>query len=186
MRRTLPRFLTEAEMIAVATHPDPRTLVGARDRAILGVLCAAGLRVSELCQLLVGDVHDALVFVRRGKFGAQRWVPISRRCQAAIGRYLALQPAGAQEPLFRTHDGQALTRRCVHRIVAEHQVAVGVPTGVHLMRSSAATRWLNRGLSLPRVQAILGHVNIATTALYLGVATDALTAEYQRAVDGAP
>lgn len=146
MVRKLPKYFTEDQMIAIASHPEPRTLLGARDRAILGVLCATGVRASELCQLQVRDVRTALIFVRRGKFGTQRWVAISRRCRLAILRYLALQPAQPGDPLFRTHDGHALTRRLLHKIVTAHQRAVGLSGGVHLLRASAATRWLNRGL----------------------------------------
>lgn len=181
----LPKFFTELEMVAIASHPDQHTLIGCRNRAILGVLCAAALRASEICHLRVRDVRPALLFVRQGKFGFQRWVPISKRCAVAIRRYLALHPAGPDDPLFRSITGQALTRRIIHKIVTAHQKAVGLAGGVHLMRSSAATRWLNRGVNLMTVKTMLGHANIATTAIYLRVATDSMVREYQAALDGA-
>ena len=181
----LPKFFTEDEMVSIASHPERDTLIGARDRAILGVFCAAGLRVSELCHLQVRDVRPALLFVRQAKFGLQRWVPISKRCQLAIQGYLAIHPAQPGDPLFRSVTGNALDRRMVHKIVTYHQRAVGLSGGVHMMRASAATRWLNRGVNLQTVRVMLGHANISTTAIYLGVATDSMVREYQNCLEWA-
>ena len=181
----LPKFFTESEMVAIASNPDRDTLIGARDRAILGVLSAAGLRVSELCYLRVCDVRPALVFVRQAKFGLQRWVPISKRCYLAIQHYLSIHPAQARDPLFRSVTGNALDRRMVHKIVTYHQRCVGLSGGVHKMRSSAATRWLNHGVNLQTVRVMLGHANIGTTAIYLGVATDFMVREYQACLESA-
>lgn len=184
MLRTLPNFLTETQMQALASSPDPRTIQGKRDRAILGLLCASALRASELCQLQVRDLHPALVFVRRGKGGFQRWVPISERCYAAIQAYLAVCPAlRPLDPVFRTLHGQPLTRRYLHKLVTAYQLRLKLPRGVHLLRSSAATRWLNRGLDLQQVRAMLGHADIHTTAIYLGVATDQLQARYKACLE---
>ena len=185
MIRTLPNFYTEAQMQALASSPGIYTRKGLRDRAILGLLCASGLRASELCGLLVSDVKPTLVFVRQGKGGAQRYVPISRRCYVAIRRYLVNHPTGQGGRLFRTLDGKPLGRRLLHKIVTSYSRALGLKGGVHTIRSSAATRWLNLGVGLQTVRAMLGHVSIASTAIYLGVATDQLVREYQRAVERA-
>ena len=83
MNRKLPKFYTEAQMRALASLPTSKTRQGARDRAIIGLLFAAGLRASELCSMQVSDVKPTLVFVRCGKFGAQRWVPITRKTSRA-------------------------------------------------------------------------------------------------------
>lgn len=185
MNRKLPSFYTEPQMIALAKAPECRTRKGLRDRAILGLLCAAGLRASELCNLLVGDVSPVLVFVRRGKFGGQRYVPISRRCYAAIARYLANHPARANEPVFRTLEtNRALTRRLLHKIVTRYSRRLGLVGGVHTIRHGAATRWLNRGMNLQAVRVMLGHTRIATSAIYLGTATDQLVRDYQRCLEG--
>ena len=182
MARLLPKFLSEPQMITLALAPDPTSHEGPRDRAILALLCACGLRASELCDLRVRDVRPDLVFVRAGKFGHQRLVPVSPAAYRAVRAYLAAYPAGADEPLFRTGPRRPLTRRRLHKIVDRYALALRLPRGVHTLRHSAATRWLNRGVNLQSVRAMLGHVNISTTAGYLGVATDALVSEYLRCV----
>ena len=186
MSRRLPSFLTEHQMIALAKAPDPTSLKGIRDRAVLAVLLACGLRASELCQLVPRDVSQSLVFVRHGKFGHQRFVPISQRAHAAVSRYLAAHPAKSGAPLFRTLDGRPLTRRLLHKLVVGYSRSLGLPSGVHLLRHSSATRWLNRGINLQSVRVMLGHVAISTTAIYLGTAAHALVAEYRRCLEQAP
>ena len=93
---------------------------------------------------------------------------------------MAAYPAQRDEPLFRTGPNRPLTRRRLHKIVDRYALALRITRGVHVLRHSAATRWLNRGINLQYVRAMLGHVRITTTAGYLGVATSALVAEYQR------
>jgi site-specific recombinase XerD len=182
--RRLPKFHSEADMIALALAPDPATREGLRDRAALAVLCACGLRASELCSLRVRDVTATLVFVRKGKFNIQRYVPISPAAVRAVRTYLAAYPAAPDEALFRTGPGRPLTRRRLHKLVDRYATALRLPRGVHILRHSAATRWLNRGVNLQFVRAMLGHVRIATTAIYTAVATDALVSEYLRCLAG--
>ena len=142
------------------------------------------MRASELCGLQLRDLKPTLVFVRRGKGGVQRWVPISTRCYAAIQGYLELSPAKPNAPVFRSlPSGRALTRRDLHKIVSSYQLELRLPRGVHILRASAATRWLNRGLDLRDVQVMLGHAHLDTTAIYLGVATDQLVRTYQAALE---
>jgi integrase/recombinase XerD len=174
-------------MRALASSPDAITRKGLRDRAILGVLCGSGLRASEVCDLRVRDVKPALVFVRCGKFGKQRWVPLASNTAAAIRAYLANHPAGLDERLFRTLAGRPLTRRHLHKLVVSYARPLGLEgPAVHTTRHSAATRWLNRGIGVRSCQVALGHESIATTAIYLGVATDALVAEFRQSLEGAP
>jgi len=183
VNRTLPTFYSEPQMLSLARCPNPSTLKGQRDRAILAVLLSSGLRASELCQLQCRDVRPSLVFVRRGKFGAQRFVPLSHRAWLTVSAYLARHPAKPTDPLFRTLAGQPLTRRLLHKIVTGYSRRLGLKGGVHACRHSFATRALNKGMNLQSVRAMLGHVRIATTALYLGIATRALVAEYQRCLE---
>lgn len=180
MIRKLPTFLTESQMVALVRAPDLTSREGPRDRAALAVLCACGLRAGELCGLRVRDVAPDLVFVRAGKFGHQRFVPISPAAYSAVQAYLAAYPADPDEPVFRSGPGRGLTRRRLHKLVDRYALALRLPRGVHTLRSSAATRWLNRGVNLQSVRVMLGHVRITTTAGYLGVATDALVAEHRR------
>jgi integrase/recombinase XerD len=184
--RKLPKYLNEAQMIALVRAPNLFSPEGLRDRAILAMLCATGLRASELCGLMPGDVMPDLVFVRAGKFGHQRYVPISPAAHRALGAYLLRHPAKPGVPLFRTGPGRGLTRRRLHKIVDRYCLALRLPRGVHTLRHSAATRWLNSGINLQFVRAMLGHVRLTTTAVYLGVATDALVAEYRRCLVPTP
>jgi integrase/recombinase XerC len=173
-------------MIALVRAPDLAAPEGMRDRAALAVLCACALRASELCQLQVRDVGRELVFVRRGKFGHQRFVPISPAARRAVAAYLAAYPARADEPLFRTAPGHPMSRRRLHKMIDRYALALKLPRGAHVLRHSAATRWLNRGMALVSVQACLGHARIATTTAYISIATNALVAEYQRVCGAAP
>ena len=186
MSRRLPKFLSEHQMITLALAPDPASLKGVRDRAILAVALACGLRATELCLLTPRDVTPSLVFVRRGKFGHQRFVPISRNAHAAVSRYLAAHPAQPDHPLFRTLDGRPLSRRLLHKLVVGYSRPLGLPSGVHVLRHASATRWLNRGINLQSVRIMLGHVTIATTSIYLSTAAHALVSEYRRCLEQAP
>jgi integrase/recombinase XerD len=183
MARTLPRYLTESQMAKLVLAPDPATLGGLRDRAMLAVLCATGLRASELCDLRVCDVTQTLIFVRAGKGGYQRYVPISSKARAAVQAYLVAHPAQPDEPLFRTGPDQPMTRRRLHKVVSQYERELEMPCGLHLLRHSAATRWLNRGVNIKLVQAMLGHRLLSTTAIYLGVATDAMVREYRQCLE---
>lgn len=180
MIRRLPKFLTEAQMIAIVRAPDPSSPEGLRDRAVLAMFCATAVRASELCALMPGDVTPSLVFVRRGKFGHQRFVPLSPAAFRALQAYLARYPAEPGVPLFRTGPGRGITRRRLHKIVDRYALALRLPRGVHTLRSSAATRFINRGIGINTVRVLLGHARLATTAGYLATATDALVAEYRR------
>jgi integrase/recombinase XerD len=182
-RKRLPSFYSEPEMIALARAPKPVHRKGLRDKAILATLCSSGLRASELCNLERRDASSSLVFVRSGKFGFQRYVPVSQRAWRSIEAYLTNHPAKPGDRLFRTLDGRPLTRRLLHKIVTGYERQVGLKGGVHVVRHAAATRWLNHGVNLQSVRLMLGHVQIATTSIYLNVATEALVAEYRRCLE---
>ena len=179
--RTVPSFYTFSQMVRLCQSPDPYSATGCRDRAILALLCSTGLRASELCGLRGHDFKGDRLFVHRGKFGHQRWVPISQPASRALHRYLVEHPpADRLGPVFRCVNGRGLTRRRLHKIVTGYSRPLGLEGGVHVLRSSAATRWLDQGVSLFHVQQALGHVRIATTARYLGAAVDGLVAAFRR------
>lgn len=174
-------------MAALVRAPDPYSPTGLRDRAMLAVFCACGLRVSELCYLRVSDLRAEAIFVHRGKFGHQRWVPISSRARAAVADYLAVFKAIGDQPVFRSiSSGGRLSRRHVHKIVTGYSRQLKLRGGVHVLRHSAATRWLDRGLNLEEVRVMLGHRLIATTSIYLSLATQSLIRNYRRALEPAP
>ncbi len=183
MHRPLPRYLPEPHMQSLAQAPKSCKPAGLRDRAIILVVQSTGLRASEICGLLVRAVARDYVFVRRGKGGGDRYVPLTAAAYAAVLSYLDAFPAPPGAPLFRTVPNQPLTRRRLHKALAAYQRALGLPTGVHLLRASFATLALDRDVNLRDLQVMLGHQHLATTALYLGVATRGLVRRYRQRFD---
>ena len=181
--RTLPSFYTHPQMVRLCQAPDRSSRIGLRDRALLSLLCSTGLRATELCKLQVLDLYPDRLLVRRGKFGHQRWVPVSPATRRAIDRYFtAHPPQRLASPVIRTQSGGVLSRRHLHKIVVGHARRVGLRGCVHTLRHSAATHWLNSGVSLFSVKALLGHARLSTTAVYCGTAVDGLVAELGRCV----
>jgi integrase/recombinase XerD len=174
-RSSLPRFFTEEQIQKLLALPG----LSPRDRAILEVLVATGLRASELLALVFEDVAPDCVFVRHGKGGRQRFVPLSKRAFEALGPLLArcLTP---DDSVFVNAWGAPLSRRGLHDIVKAHLRASGLKGSCHTLRHSLATNLLNRGLDLRSVQAILGHADLDTTSVYLHCATKRLCDDYQR------
>lgn len=184
--RKLPLVYSEVQMASLVRSPDLYSRTGLRDRAILATLCACALRASELCHLRVRDLRADLLFVRQGKFGFQRWVPISAKARAAIDDYLRYSPVSRDDqPVFRSLSGRQLSRRHLHKLVTKYSRPLKLRGGVHTLRHSAATRMLNRELDLESIRVILGHQNIATTAIYLRLATENLVRNYKRALEPA-
>jgi len=171
----LPGFFTEDQVQILLDLAGLST----RDRAILEVLVATGLRASELLALDAGDVRDDLVHVRHGKGDKARFVPLSARARKAVEPLLD-RCADEHSPVFVNAWGDRLSRRGLHRIVAAHLRKAGLKGSLHTLRHTAATRWINHGVGLRSVQAMLGHSDLSTTAVYLGVATDKLVAEVRR------
>ena len=152
-----------------------------RDSAIVHVLAFAGLRVSELCHLLLEDIEFErnILHVRSGKGDKDREVVLEDRTRAAIDRYLA----------ERTLTGESSSRLfpvgpvTVERIVRRAAQVAGVPRRVtpHMLRHTLATALLSRGCDIRYIQKLLGHASVATTQIYTHVDTNALREAYQRA-----
>jgi integrase/recombinase XerD len=186
----LPKtVLTEAEVRALLSAPG-RDVLGLRDRAILETLYSTGLRRAELCALDLYDLDHAgeLVRVRQGKGGRDRVVPIGEAALAAIRRYLHdARPelvATPKEPaLFVaaiTH--RRLNVKTLNLIVRKHAEAAGIAKRVtpHVLRHTCATDLLRGGADIRHVQAILGHVSVATTQIYTRVAVEDLLQVHRR------
>ncbi len=149
-----------------------------RDRAILELLYASGLRVSELVSLNVADV-DALkqLLHARGKGGRERLVPFGTPARAALAAYLATLPEPARSPaIFMNSRGGRLTRRTVARIVKRHGAR-----HPHLLRHAFATHLLADGADLRVIQELLGHASLATTQRYTHVTIGRLQEAYGKA-----
>jgi len=189
--RRLPGVLGEeavARLLAAPRRDAPR---GLRDAAMLELLYATGIRVSELVGLPVGDTNLNAGFVRvTGKGKKTRLVPLGQAAREAVERYLGeVRPAWARpdEPaLFVTPRGRRMTRQGFWKLLRGYARAAGVrlPAGgvsPHKLRHSFATHLLERGADLRAVQAMLGHADIATTEVYTHVSRARLVEQYRRA-----
>lgn len=191
-QRRLPAVLKQGEarrLLDVAAAADDGDPVACRDRAVLELLYATGIRVGELVALDLDDVDDERRVVRvLGKGGKQRSVPFGAPAAAALEEYrrrgrpaLAREDSGAA--LFLGVRGRRLDPRSVRRIV--HTRLTDVPeaprVGPHGLRHSAATHLLEGGADLRSVQELLGHASLATTQIYTHVTTDRLRAVYRQA-----
>ncbi|MBI4705333.1 MAG: site-specific tyrosine recombinase XerD [Deltaproteobacteria bacterium] len=186
--RRLPRALDLPQVLALLDAPDAGTRRGRRDRAMLHLLYAAGLRVSELVGLRLGDIDLKRGLVRAlGKGQKPRLVPIGQPAMVALEAYLADRAshrhAATSSILFLAPSGRALTRQACWKRLKTHARAAGIRQRVspHKLRHSFATHLLVGGADLRSVQAMLGHADISTTEIYTHVANAELRRAYARA-----
>jgi integrase/recombinase XerD len=186
--RRLPVVLSFDEVIRLLEAPDITRPRGRRDRAMLSMMYAAGLRVSELCALKPADVDRQRGFVSvLGKGQKRRLVPVGEVALADLEAYLAAphpeHRARGPATLFVSSWGKPLSRQAFWKLVLRYARQVGItkPISPHKLRHSFATHLLERGADLRSVQAMLGHANIATTEVYTHVAPDHVRRAHQRA-----
>jgi integrase/recombinase XerD len=186
--RRLPGVLTFEEVVRLLQAPDLTKPRGRRDRAMLSLMYAAGLRVSELCALKTTDLDQRRGFVNvLGKGGKRRLVPVGEVALADVDLYWkGTRPtrAGRAHPaLFLSSWGRPLSRQAFWKLVLGYARKVGItkPISPHKLRHSFATHLLERGADLRSVQALLGHANIATTEIYTHVAPDHVRRAHQKA-----
>ena len=180
--RSLPESLTEAEVEALLNAPDTETALGQRDRAMLEVLYATGLRVSELVALLISQVNLRQGVVRvTGKGNKERLVPLGEEALGWLQDYTdAARPAllhGRQTAaLFPTRRGSAMTRQAFWYLIRRYAGHAGIAKALspHVLRHAFATHLLNHGADLRVVQMLLGHSDISTTQIYTHVARERL------------
>ncbi len=170
--RSLPKLLQEREVRALLAAPDERTPEGVRDSAMLHVMYAAGLRVSELCRLQWGDLNLEVGFVSAyGKGRRRRLVPLGEVAAAKVRAYLEVRGRWAkagEDALFVSRKGGAMSRQHFWRKVQHYARQAGIRDDVspHWLRHSFATHLLIHGADLRSVQTMLGHVDISTTEIY--------------------
>jgi site-specific recombinase XerD len=203
--KRLPVVLKPRQVDRLLAEPQPVDPVGLRDRAILELLYATGIRVGELCGLHLGDVDLAADTVLvLGKGAKERIVPFGEPARDALLDYLAngraaMVPApdrragsarpdgqgrgGALEALFFNRRGKPMTQRDVRGMLERYRVAAGVPAGTspHTLRHSYATHLLEGGADLRVVQELLGHVALTTTQTYTHVSNERLRRVYEQA-----
>ena len=199
--RRMPVHMAEDEVGALLAAPDAATPLGLRDRAILELFYASGLRLSELVGLDLEDVNLSSRMVRvLGKGGKERIVPFNPAATTAIRSYLPgrreLQlrdrtggaPStrdrgrGRSDPLFVNYRGGRLSSRSVARMVQRYVALVGAQRGIspHALRHTFATHLLERGADLRAIQELLGHSRITTTQRYTHVSAAQITELYRR------
>jgi integrase/recombinase XerD len=180
----VPKTLTEAQVEALLEAPDVDTPLGLRDRTMLELMYASGLRVSELVTLRTFELgmNEGVLRVT-GKGSKERLVPFGQVARDWIVRYLAeARPAilaGQQsDDLFVTGRGHGMTRAMFWVIVKKQAAAAGItaPLSPHTLRHAFATHLLNHGADLRAVQMLLGHADISTTTIYTHVARERLKA----------
>ena len=184
----VPKTLSEAQVEALLNAPDTSTTLGLRDRTMLELMYASGLRVSELVTLKsvhVGLDEGALRVT--GKGSKERLVPFGEEAHAWLRRYLAEARAAilngqSSDALFVTHLGGAMTRQMFWHIVKKQALRAGItaPLSPHTLRHAFATHLLNHGADLRAVQMLLGHTDISTTQIYTHVARERLKALHAR------
>ena len=187
--RRLPHVLTRGDVRTLLDQPKGTAPPALRDRALLELMYACGLRVSEVVGLEVADIDLAAGVLRaRGKGSKERLVPIGRAAVAAVRAYLErgrprLVGARAEPCLFVNVRGRALTRQGLYKIVQRHAAAAGLAGRMspHTLRHTFATHLLAGGCDLRSVQEMLGHADVATTQVYTHLSSERLKDVYFKA-----
>ncbi|HSB12663.1 MAG TPA: site-specific tyrosine recombinase XerD [Blastocatellia bacterium] len=185
--QSLPHFLTSEEVERLLATPDSSTQLGLRDKAMLEVLYATGLRASELVRLNAGDLNLDLGFLTvLGKGDKERVVPLGRTAVDWTRKYLAIrsqltQDRKATNSLFVTDMGTPLTRQQFWRIIVSYGEKGGIGhISPHVLRHSFATHLLENGADLRSVQMMLGHSDISTTQIYTHITNERLREMYKK------
>lgn len=186
--RKLPNVISLDEVEALLACPDPKTLHGIRDKAMLEVLYATGLRVSELVSLKVSDVDLQVGYLRSmGKGSKERVVPLGAIAQEAIQDYIdmarrALLNGNTAHELFITRLGRKMTRQGFWKILKAYGLKANIKTSVspHTLRHAFATHLLERGADLRSVQEMLGHADISTTQIYTHILADRMRSVHDK------
>lgn len=185
--RDLPKILSRAQVNQLISMPDPKSLLFARDVAILELLYASGLRASELCDAKTRDLNLDVGAIRvLGKGSKERIVPVGRAACEAIARYLSecrpkLDKRGVDR-VFLSRTGKSLERVALWMLVERYARKSGLlkKVGPHVLRHCFATHLIGGGADLRVVQELLGHSDIATTQIYTHVDQDRLKSVHKR------
>ena len=184
----VPKTLSEAQVEALLGAPDAAVPLGLRDRTMLELMYASGLRVSELVGLKTVHLRlDEGALRVTGKGAKERLLPFGEEAHAWLRRYLAEARAAilrgqASDALFVTARGGPMTRQMFWKLIKRHALAAGVavPLSPHTLRHAFATHLLNHGADLRAVQLLLGHADISTTTIYTHVARERLRVLHAR------
>ncbi len=175
VEKPLPSFLGKKEATRLLDAPDDDTPTGLRDRAILEVLYACGVRLAEIEGMNLGDVYrERREILVRGKGNKERWTLYGEPAEEALVNYLSdgrphlVADADDDEPLFVNRYGGRLSRRSIEKIVSNHAARAGLKEGIHphTLRHSFASHMLEGDADLRVIQDLLGHSSVSTTQMY--------------------
>lgn len=189
IERRLPKVLSIAEVETLLQTPQSSTSFGQRDRAMLELLYATGIRVSELISLSLEDVHLQMGFVKcLGKGSKERVIPLGRAAIETLEQYIQvgrhkLDKTKRSKALFLNHHGNSISRQGFWKIIKKHAKDAGIKKEImpHTIRHSFATHLLENGADLRSVQEMLGHADISTTQIYTHVTKTRLKDVYSKA-----
>jgi integrase/recombinase XerD len=184
--RKLPSVLSETAIQKLLNQPSAMSPRGLRDRAIFELFYSSGLRISELCQLTLLQLHLEDNYIRiHGKGNKERLVPLGSMAKQAIEAYLTqgrpqLVKTHTSNAVFLSERGRALSRKTVWHWVHQYAETLGVECKPHGLRHAFATHLLAHGADLRSIQEMLGHADIRTTQIYTSVASKTLQDEHTR------
>jgi len=188
-KKRLPKAIDVEQVEKLLSAPNDKTLLGARDRAILETLYSTGIRVSELVGINFGDIDETgQAIVIRGKGRRERIIPLGTHAMTAISHYLGVLevnsiPNEISDPLFINKHTTRLSTRSVRRKVSKYLEQVGLDPSIspHTLRHSFATHLLDNGADLRSVQELLGHQSLSTTQIYTHLTTKRMRETYDKA-----
>jgi integrase/recombinase XerD len=186
--KTLPKYLTIDQVDHLLELPDLATPIGQRDKAILELMYASGLRISEVISLKTANLYMDDNFLRvMGKGSKERVIPFGEKAREFVAGYLStarplLLKKNINDIIFLNHHGKPFTRQGLWKIIKGYARTLGVPTTLtpHTLRHSFATHLLEKGADLRSIQLMLGHANISTTEIYTYVAKNRVKKIYDR------
>ena len=181
----LPRFLNQTEIEMLLAAPDVSTETGLRDRAVLEVMYACGLRVSEVVNLKIENIDlDAGILTTTGKGNKTRRVPVGKSAVEWLRSYLSLRRKAENidiDNLFITSAGHTLTRQLIHSFIKAYSDGCGLDgISPHTLRHSFATHLVQNNADIRSVQQMLGHADISTTQIYTHITSTQLKKNYDR------
>lgn len=187
--KKLPKFLTLEEVDKLLTGPVLNTAIGVRDQAMLEILYATGMRVSELLNLGINNLNLEIGFVRcMGKGSKERIIPIGGKAIESLTTYLQwgrnkLLKNPREQTLFLNNHGRKMSRQGFWKIIKTyaHKVGINKEISPHILRHSFATHLLENGADLRAVQEMLGHADISTTQIYTHVTRSKISQVYRQA-----
>ena len=188
-KKKLPKAINVEQVEKLLSAPNDKTLLGARDRAILETLYSTGIRVSELVGINFGDIDETgQAIIIRGKGRKERIVPLGSHAMAALEHYLQMMNTHnitneTGEPVFINKHNTRLSTRSVRRNVSKYLEKVGLDPVIspHTLRHSFATHLLDNGADLRSVQELLGHQSLSTTQIYTHLTTKRMKESYDSA-----